>query len=110
MQQRFRSEKRNVFTDEVNKVALNAINDKRIWFIDYIQTYAYGTSKDIIQTNEEIKYKNIIKKTKMVNFDVTGGNIKEHNCLLSTFFAFFFVTQHFPLLYNFSEQIFKQIH
>ena len=45
----------------------------------------------------------------MVNFDVTGGNIKEHNCLLSTFFAFFFVTQqcHFPLVYNFSEQIFK---
>ena len=54
-----------------------------------MQTYAYGTSKYIIQTNEEIKYKSIIKKTKMVNFDVTGGNIKEHNCLLSTFFAFF---------------------
>ena len=47
-QQRFRSEMHNVFTEEVNKVALNANNSKRRQSIDSIETYAYGTSKDLV--------------------------------------------------------------
>ena len=47
-QQRFRSEMHNVFTEEVNKVALNANNGKRRQSIDSIETYAYGTSKDLV--------------------------------------------------------------
>ena len=46
-QQIFRSEKHNVFTEEVNKTALSANDDKRMQSIDPIETYAYGTSKDL---------------------------------------------------------------
>ena len=46
-QQRFRSKKYNVFTEEVNKTELSANNDKRIQSIDSIETYAYGPSKDL---------------------------------------------------------------
>ena len=54
-QQRFRSEKYNVFTEEVNKIALIANDDKRIQSIDSTETYAYQTNKKIIQKKEESK-------------------------------------------------------
>ena len=44
-QQRFKSEKHNVFIEEVNKIALIANNHKRIQSIDSIETYAYETKK-----------------------------------------------------------------
>ena len=63
LQQRFRS-KKYVFTEKVNRIALGADN-KRIQSIDCIETYTYGTSKDIICKHEEIKHKrNIIKQYK----------------------------------------------
>ena len=46
--QRFKSEKHNVFTEEINKIALSSNHDERIQSIDSIETYAYGTSKDLI--------------------------------------------------------------
>ena len=47
--------------------------------IDSIETYAYGTSKDLVSEKEEIKCNCIIKQYKMNNFDdVTKENIKEH--------------------------------
>ena len=54
-QQRFRSEKYNVFTEEVNKIALIAHDDKRIQSIDSTETYAYQTNEKIIQKIEESK-------------------------------------------------------
>ena len=48
LQQRFRSEKHNVFTEEVNKIASSANNDKRMQSIDSIETYAYGTSRTLM--------------------------------------------------------------
>ena len=47
-QQRFKSERHNVFTEEINKIALSSNNDKRMQSIDSIETYAYGTSKDLV--------------------------------------------------------------
>ena len=49
-QQRFRSQKYNVFPDEVNKTALNANNDKRLQSIDSIETYMYEQrpTKDLL--------------------------------------------------------------
>ena len=44
---RFRSEKFNVFTEEVNKIALTTYNEKRIQSIDPIGRYECGTSKDL---------------------------------------------------------------
>ena len=39
-QQRFRSQKHNVFTEEVNKITLSANDHKRIQSIDSVETYA----------------------------------------------------------------------
>ena len=53
-----------MFTHEINKIALSSNNDKRMQSIDSIETYAYGTSKDLVSKKEEIKYNNIIKRSK----------------------------------------------
>ena len=41
-QQRFKSEKRNAFTEEINKITLNSNDDKRMESIDSIEKYAYN--------------------------------------------------------------------
>ena len=43
-QQRFKSEFHNVYTEEINKIALNSNDDKRLQTYDRIITYPYGTS------------------------------------------------------------------
>ena len=47
-QQRFKSERYNVFAEEINKVALSSDDDKRIQSFDAIETYAYGMKKDLV--------------------------------------------------------------
>ena len=56
-QQKFRREKHDEFTEEVNKIAPSANGDKRIKSIDSIATYAYGTNKEII--HKKLKKLNI---------------------------------------------------
>ena len=63
-QQRFKSERLNVFAEEINKIALSSNDDKRMKSIDSIKTYGYGTSRDLVSEKEEIKFKNIIKRYK----------------------------------------------
>ena len=58
MQQRFKSERHNVSAEEINKIALSSNNDKGVQSIDSIETYAYGTSKDLVSDQEEIKRNN----------------------------------------------------
>ena len=36
-------------TEEINKIALSSDDDKRIQYIDSIETHAYGTSKDLVK-------------------------------------------------------------
>ena len=60
-QQRFKSERHNVFTKEINKIALCSNDDKKMQSIDLIETYAFGTSKDLISEKEEFKCSNKIK-------------------------------------------------
>ena len=62
IQHRFRSEKHNVFIEEINKIAQSSNDDERIKPIDSIETYAYGTRKGLVCKKEEIKYNNIIKQ------------------------------------------------
>ena len=61
-QQRFKSERHNAFTEEINNIALSSKNklNKIIQSIDSIKTYAYGMSKDLLSEKEEIKCNNII--------------------------------------------------
>ena len=46
-QQRFKSERHNVFTEVINKIALSTNDDKRILAIDSMETYRCGTNKDV---------------------------------------------------------------
>ena len=43
-QQRFKSERINVYTEEVNKIASSSNDDKRLQTYDRITSYPYGTS------------------------------------------------------------------
>ena len=74
-QQRFRSEKHNVFTVftvEVRKIALSANNDKRIQSIDSVETQRYGTNEKILHRKKIWnKWKNIIQEKK----DIKCNNI-----------------------------------
>ena len=59
-QRRFKSERHNAFTEEINKIALSSNDDEGMQSIDSIGTYAYGTSEDLVCEKEEIKCNNII--------------------------------------------------
>ena len=51
-QQRFKSERHDVFTEEINKIALSSNDDKRMQSIDSTETYPYGTSKNLQSWSE----------------------------------------------------------
>ena len=53
-QERFKSEKHNVCTEEINKIALCLNDYKRVKSIDSIETNACGTSKNLVCEKEEI--------------------------------------------------------
>ena len=42
-QQRFKSERQNVYTEEINKIALSSNDDKRLQTYDRVTSYPYGT-------------------------------------------------------------------
>ena len=74
-QQRFKCERHNVFTEEINKIALISNDDKRMESIGSIETYACGTSKYLVSEKEVIKCNNVIKPYK----NVTKKKRKENN-------------------------------
>ena len=57
---RFKSERHNVFTAEIGKTALYSNDNKRMQSIYSIETYVYGTSKNVVSKKKEIKCKNNI--------------------------------------------------
>ena len=46
------------------KIVLSSNEDKRMQSIDSIETYVYGTTKDLVSVKREIKYTNTIKQHK----------------------------------------------
>ena len=44
-----RTQRHTVSTEVINKITLSSNDDKRMQSIDSIETYAYGTSKDLIR-------------------------------------------------------------
>ena len=64
-QQRFRSQKHNVFTEVVKKVALSADDGEGTHSIGS-RKHIHITSRDIIHNNEEIEYRNITKQYKKI--------------------------------------------
>ena len=61
IQERFKSERHNVFTEEISKIALSSIDEKGMQSIDSIKTYAYGRSSVLVSKKEVIKCNNILK-------------------------------------------------
>ena len=48
-QERFKSYYHDVYTEEVNKIALSSNDDKRLQTFDRITTYPYGTNEIIMK-------------------------------------------------------------
>ena len=44
LQQRFKSDSHNVYTGQINKIALSSNDDKRLQTFDKATTYPYGTN------------------------------------------------------------------
>ena len=51
-QQRFKSERHHVYTDQVNKIALSSNDDKRLQTFDRITSYPYGISAGKVSKTE----------------------------------------------------------
>ena len=58
-QQRFKSERHDVYSEEVNKIALSSNDDKRLQTLDKITTYPYGTSAGRVCKTELLSKVNI---------------------------------------------------
>ena len=56
-QLRFKSDLHNVYTEEVNKIALNSNDDKRLQTFDRVTTYPYGTNAYKVCENEMMAMK-----------------------------------------------------
>ena len=61
-QQRFKSNKCNLSTIKVNKIALTSAVDERLQISDCKKTFAYGTSRKILE--EQKKFLTWLKKMK----------------------------------------------
>ena len=59
LQQRFKSEAYNVYTEEINQIALNSNDDKRLQTCDRIRSHPYGTSVGKVCKTELLKHLNI---------------------------------------------------
>ena len=56
--QRFKSEAYNVYTEQINKIALSSNDDKRLQTFDKTATYPYGTNAFKVRESEMLsKYK-----------------------------------------------------
>ena len=58
-QQRFKSVKHDVYTEEVTKIALSSNDDKRLQTFDRITSYPYGTSAGKVCKTELLSKVNI---------------------------------------------------
>ena len=56
-QLRFKSYHHNVYTEEVNKIALNSSGNKRLQTLDGITTYPYGTNAFKVYESEMLSKK-----------------------------------------------------
>ena len=51
---RFKSERHNSFTEEINKIALSSNDDKTMQSIDSVETYPHGMSKNLILKKKKL--------------------------------------------------------
>ena len=56
-QQRFKSDHHNVYTEEINEIAVSSNDDKRLQTSDRIKTYPYGTNAFKVCESEMLEVK-----------------------------------------------------
>ena len=61
-QERFKSYNHDVYTEEVNKIALRNNDDKRLQIFDEITTYSYGTNALKLSKSEMLMAKDLFLK------------------------------------------------
>ena len=61
-QERFKSYNHDVYTEEVNKIALSSNDDKRLQTFDRIRTYPYGTNDFKVCESEMLMVKDVFSK------------------------------------------------
>ena len=66
-QLRFKSDYHDVYTEEVNKIALNSSDDERLQTFDRVTTYPYGTY--VFKVCESEMLSKIRCNVSMINFD-----------------------------------------
>ena len=59
-QQRFKSDYHEVYTEEVNKIALSSNDDKRLQTFDRVTTYPYGTNAFKVCESEMVMVKDLV--------------------------------------------------
>ena len=59
LQQRFENDTRNVYTEEINKIAFSSNDDKRLHTFDRITSYPHGTNAGKVCKTELPEYLNI---------------------------------------------------
>ena len=62
VQQRFKSERHNVFNEKINEITLSSNDNKKRKSFDSIETYVYETSENLVKEKEEIKCNNMTKE------------------------------------------------
>ena len=73
-QQRFKSDWHNVYTEQINKIALSSNGDKRLQTFDKITTYPNGTNAFKVCESE------MLSKIKNISFsDYANENKAQHN-------------------------------
>ena len=55
LQERFKSEAQNIYTEEINKIALSSIDDKNLQTFDRVTSYPYGASVGKVCKNRAAK-------------------------------------------------------
>ena len=74
-QQRFKSYNHNVYTEDINKIALKSNDDERLQKFDRITTYPYEANDSKVCESERLTVKNLFFE-KLQWYSVTTINIK----------------------------------
>ena len=77
-QQRFKSYNHDIYTEEVNKIALSSNDDKKLQTFDRITTYPYGANAFKVCKREMLVVKDLFFE-KLQENSVTAINIKMIN-------------------------------
>ena len=67
----FKSDHHNVYTEELNKIALNSNNDKRLQTFDWVTTYPYGTNAFKVCESEMLIIKDLFLEKLQWNSVIT---------------------------------------